>query len=351
MVELRWTARCRLVVPAAVVCLLTAACQSPPASRVETPSPAPTLSQSFAACGSLQARVRTAAPGSVIDLSGCRVTGGATIDKPLTIRGGQVEAEAGSFGILVSSSNVNLDGVSVIGQQAAAYVSDEIGIRVEGTIASPVRNVVLRDCTVSNLGYGGIYIQYADGFALERNTITDGVYAGIMILSGQNGSISGNTVLRIGVRGSDANGGNAYGIALSRGTGDVSESPPTSAVTVSANTVEDVPTWHAFDGHGVAGVTWQANTARGSRFGFFITGSLSTGGMLRALDNNVVGNTVLAPAQDAGYAIVSVYSTGGAVRDNTTSGWTPGHELLTTSAGDPNATAVGLAVSGNQAQP
>jgi hypothetical protein len=305
---------------------------------------------SYRACGSLQARVDAVPAGSTLDLTGCRVTGGATINKPLRINGGLVTAPERSFGIRVTSSDVSIQDLTVVGAQSATYESDEIGIRVEGT-TTPVRGLVLEGCWLSHLGYGGILLEHVEGFTLSQNQISDVVYAGIMVLSGRSGILTGNTVQRVGVRGSEANGGNAYGIALSRAESDLVAAPPTSDMQVAGNTVTDVPTWHAFDGHGVSGVEWRGNFASASRFGLFITGSVASGATVRSQDNQVLGNTIIAPSKADGYAIVSVYSNGGAIANNTVVGWPPGHEILTTSAGAPDAAAQGLSVGSNSVQP
>ncbi len=70
------------------------------------------------------------------------------------------------------------------------------------------------------------------------------------------GTISSNTVQRIGVQ--LANGDNAYGIAVSAYGGE----PRSSDVTVTGNTVEDVPTWHGLDTHGGLRIAFTNNTVR-----------------------------------------------------------------------------------------
>jgi hypothetical protein len=68
---------------------------------------------------------------------------------------------------------------------------------------------------------------------------------------------------------------------------------------------------------------------------------------VRSLDNDVNGNTFYAPTASTHYAITSVYSTGGYVRNNVAVSWPSGYDLLTTSSGDPDATAINLTVSAN----
>jgi parallel beta-helix repeat protein len=320
---------------------------APPKAPAPTPTPAPATS-----CGSsLRSRITSAASGSVLNLTGCTYTAGATVSKPLTIQGGTIKPARGTPGLVVTASNVKIDGLQVVGPQATTYQKDEAGIEVEGTVGTPIRNLTIRNCKIGKLGYGGIYVRHAASFVIENNRIYDGVYAGIMVVSGRGGKVTGNTIQRIGVVGADANGNNAYGIALSRGGGDLAASPRSADITVSGNTVEDVPTWHAFDTHGGERITWTDNTARRSRSGIFITGSPSSNGMVRSLDNDINGNTFSAPTGAGHYGVTSVYSTGGYVRNNTIAGWPSGHAVLTTSGGDAEATAVDLAISGNTVTP
>ena len=309
-----------------------------------TPTPAPTFVPSptptpgtVDCTGTLQSRIDAAPVGSVLDLTGCVYTTGATVQKALTIVGGTVNVGASTRAITVAASSVNLDGLTITGpQHTTFYDGYEIGIYIHSSIS----NVTIRNCIVSNFGDAGMWLDHATALRIDHNTVHDVVYAGIMVLSGSGGSITNNLVQRIGVNATGLpEGTNAYGIALSQQNPAVD--PPTTDFTVSGNTVTDVPTWHAFDTHGGQRIVWTGNTARGSRSGFFITG-----GSGRALDNDVNSNTVYGFAGSY-WAITSVYSTGGYVRNNTVTGWPSGREILTTSGGDPTATAVNLTITGN----
>jgi len=331
-----------LLAPAATPPLLP----SPTPALATTPWPTPT------SCGStLQGRITAAAAGATLNLTGCTYTAGATVSKPVTILGGTINPARGTPGLLVTASGVTIDGLRVVGTQATTYDKDEAGIRVEGTVTSPIRGLVVRNCEIGNLGYGGVHVRHAVDFVLESNRIHDGVYAGIMVVSSRGGRITGNSVQRIGLVGAEANGDNAYGIALSRDGGDLAAAPRSADIVVSDNTVEDVPTWHAFDTHSGERITWTGNTSRRSRSGIFITGSTSPSGMVRSLDNDVSGNTFYAPTDAGHYAITSVFSTGGSVGNNTLIGWLPGHEILTASGNDAEAAAENLTISGNTIVP
>ena len=131
----------------------------------------------------------------------------------------------------------------------------------------PIRRLIVRDTVISSLGGFGLYPEHVTDARVTGNEIHDIVYAGVMVLSGRRGVIANNMVQRIGVRGSEANSGNAYGIALTAAPG----SAATSDFVVSGNNVEDVPTWHALDTHGGERVVFADNTVRRAPRAVFIT--------------------------------------------------------------------------------
>ena len=132
-----------------------------------------------------------------------------------------------------------------------------------GVLAHAVSGLVVRDCTITDIGY-----------------------AGIMGVSLTDSQIVGNTVQRIGMR--LANGDNAYGIAISNYSGE----PVSSDVKVDGNTVEDVPTWHALDTHSGLRVAFTNNTVRRASRGLFITDGTGS----RATDITVAGNQIFSPS-------------------------------------------------------
>ena len=294
--------------------------------------------------GSLQDLIDAAPNGATLNVPGCTFTGGATIDKPLTLVGATITTGRSKVGLIVNASDVTLRGLRITGPQATVYDRSEKAIDVRGSATSPIDNLVIRDSVIRRFGYGGIHAKYLTEFTIRDNTISDGVYAGIMVISGVRGTISGNTVERVGVQGAAANDNNAYGIAL---TQQVSTDTRSTDIVVSGNTVDGVPTWHGLDTHGGARITWTGNTVKGCRDGIFITGWSTN----RALDNVIDANHVEDTINSNQYGITSVFSTGGRVTGNTIVSWPLGHGVLTTSEGDPDATAVDLTISGNIIQP
>ena len=84
----------------------------------------------------------------------------------------------GRAGITVKSSNTTLDGYQITGSQSTTYNGSEVGILVVGTASAPLKNIVIRNCSIRDFGYGGIVLQYVESFTIENCRIQDSVYAG-----------------------------------------------------------------------------------------------------------------------------------------------------------------------------
>jgi parallel beta-helix repeat protein len=297
--------------------------QAATATPIPTPAPVPIGDCS----GSLQSKIDAAASSSVVNLTGCIYTAGATVNKSLTLVGAAIRPTAGMPGISVTASDVTLDSLTITGPQSRTYNGGELGIRVNATPTNPVRRLTVRNSVVSNFGHGGIYLRHAANFVVTGNTVTDTVYAGIQVLSGATGTVRANVVRRVGVYGSAANSGNAYGIQVSY----QSPSDPMSAdIVVDGNTVETVQTWEAMDTHGGQRITFSNNIVRYSRRGVMITTGPNG---LPATDCRVTGNQFLAPVTvNPGdqYAVSPVNSVNLTVTGNTMTGWGSGHDMMRT---------------------
>jgi Right handed beta helix region len=283
-------------------------------SPVPSKAPSPVPSKAPIYCGSLQGRIDAAAAGSTLRLSGCTYVGGATIGKSLTIAGGTLNVRAGGVGLNVTASNVTIEGMHIAGPNKTSYNSAEYGVYALGSASAPISHLTIRDTDIGSFGSDGIYAMYVANLLVSGNTIHDIVYAGILVYSGQGGRIQGNVVERIGVHGASANSNNAYGIALSDQGG-----APTSDFVVTANTVQDIPTWHALDTHGGHRISFTDNTVRRASRGIFITTSSSS----RATDVTVSGNKLLVPAPvTTNLEAVTTYNTVAVtITGNTITGW------------------------------
>jgi hypothetical protein len=270
------------------------------------------IRQEPATCGSsLQAKVDAAASGAVLDLTGCTYASGALIQKPLTIVGARVNVPTNQRGFIIMASNVTIDGVIITGPQASTYSWNEVGVLTSGTVS----NVVVRNSTIRRFGNAGVWVGPSTNPRVTGNTIEDTVYAGVMIISAAGGKVDGNVIRRVGVKGSEAKGGNAYGIAVSNEGGALS-----TDVVVDGNVVETVPTWHGLDTHAGVRITFSNNTVSGSPRAMFVT-SDSYG--RTAASVKVTGNRFLSPLPAiTNLATVTAYDVDGiTVTGNTSTGW------------------------------
>jgi hypothetical protein len=322
---------------------------SAPPSRTPSavPLPGPTMSPappSRPPCGTLQSRIDAAPAGSVLDLSGCSYSTGATIAKRLTLRGARIVAPADSFGLRVTADDVTLEAITIEGAQATAYDAAEKCLSAPGTATGPIERLTIRSSTIRRCGYGGIHLRYVTDAIVEDNLIEDAVYAGIMLASVSHSVIEANTVRRVGLVGSGANSNNAYGIVATQESGGAHSSD----VLIRDNLVESIPTWHGLDTHGGIRIRFEDNTVRAVRRAAFLTGG--------PVDVVFSGNTLVGPsaAQQAACpadapaaycadirAITLVSADGAIVTDNTGSGW--GGRWFLDYGGD----STGVVLSGN----
>ncbi len=309
-----------------------------------TPSDAADPSREVAQCGpSLQSRVDASAPGSILDLTGCAYRGGARIDHSLHLIGATVEVPVGETAIVVEADDVTIERARIIGRQSIEYRFDEIGILALGTAEEPISGLSIIGSEIRSFGGFGTYLRHVTGVQVTGNRVEDIVYAGVMVLSGGGGRIAGNIVRRVGVAGSEANGGNAYGIALTTGGGDTE---PTVDVTVIGNTITDVPTWQALDTHGGRRIVFRDNIVRASMRGVFIT---MDGAGNQPSDIVVVGNQLLDPPPPLGdrvQAVTTYRANNVVVTRNSVTGWGEGNFF-----GDFEAASRGLVVVDNDVTP
>jgi hypothetical protein len=298
----------------------------------------PSVSDPVVACGPLQPRVDAAPLGSNLDLSACIFSSGATISKSLTLVGGTLNVPSGTAGLTVTANNVTIDGLQIVGSNKTSYDPNEYGILAVGTPGAPIRSLTIRNANIGSFGNAAVFAKYVANLTVSGSAIHDTVYGGVIVISGSGGTISTNLVQRIGVNGSAANENNAYGVLLTDQGGT-----PSSDISVNANTVEDVPTWHALDTHGGVRLSFTNNTVRRSSRALFITGSPAG----HATDVTVTGNQFLSP-NPVTFNIEAVTTVGTAnvrITGNTISGW-DGSTIE-----DYGSESTGLVISGNAIGP
>jgi parallel beta-helix repeat protein len=268
-------------------------------------------------------------------------------DDPSTPPSSSAPAAVASDPIVVSKDDVTIEGVAIRGSGAGS------GIRAVGTAADPIDNLTIRDCFISGFEVG-IEVRHVRNLVIERCTIDDSVYAGILVYSSQDGRISENTIRKVGFYTplDTTYENNAYGIALTRlASPDYLTHPRTSDFIVEGNLIEDVPYWHCLDTHAGERITFTDNVTRRCPRAIFIT---TDGLATRPSDITVSANRLEQGLEVEGgtnlVAITLVNVQVGTVRDNEISTTYP-QPFVQDYLGEDPAGSTDVSVSGSRAIP
>lgn len=179
--------------------------------------------------------------------------------------------------IVVTANDMTIDGVSLTSSSSTGF-----GILARGTAATPIRNLTIRNCSITGFNVG-IELDFVTNVTIQNCAVSKAVYAGIRVLSGVGGRISGNTVSTVGPQSQAASNDcavaagtpgecDAYGIDLERiATPSLTENPLSANWTVTGNAVSDIPTWHCYDTHAGQNIIFDGNTASRCMRAVFIT--------------------------------------------------------------------------------
>jgi len=230
------------------------------------------------------------------------LTAPVNVNKALTIdssRGTQISQDtAGVAAFDVTASGVTFRGLRITGTQFAALGLGSIGIRAIGpSAAAPIAGLRIESCTLDAWAHHAIYCQYVTDFALRSNVIYNMAYAGLTVLSGLRGVVTGNSISSV-IQGTGAV--NSYGILLTRG--DIESlvtDPRTSDVVVSGNVVDGVPSWEGIDTHGGQRIIITGNTVRDTFVGIALVPATGSGVTdYGPIDCIVSGNTIDSGVSD-----------------------------------------------------
>lgn len=272
----------------------------------------------------IQAVIDAAATGSGIvfpKTSGYfKITSAITITKALTITGpGTVtQATTNTPGFVVTASNVTIDGLTLNGFQSATYSGhgSENAIYAHGTFHAGlaptyISNLTVKNNTITGWGAAAIQADYISGFKIVNNTISTLPYAGIAIISGTDGDISGNIVSNIS--GTGVSGNNAYGIFASRATddaGNLTSQPRSVRISITNNSISNITSWVGIDTHSGAYLTIANNIIRNTFYGITAGSSKDSGGVTYTyaplgitITGNVLDSTVSTGVMGTGISL------------------------------------------------
>lgn len=170
-------------------------------------------------------------------------------------------------GIRITSSNVTIQGGSIVGPQYAGSVSTQNAIDVFGTdSAHYLENIVIEDVAITKWYYG-IRLKFVEEFVVKDCRVDWFYQAGIQTLSVSHGDIDGNYV-------ADCHspvGGGRYGIAISHLNNDIlSDNPFSNNVTVRANKIERIIEWEGLDTHAGRDISFIDNQIRDCTIGIAV---------------------------------------------------------------------------------
>lgn len=203
-----------------------------------------------------------------------RIAGTLLINKPVTLTGnGRIVANnVDAPTIEIRSNNVTLDGLTFTGPGAAlGYQGFGRIITNNATATNLHAGIVLRNLTVTESRSSAVWLTWVKDFVVEGCHIERFQYGGVMILSGKNGKISGNTI-KTALMASPLV--NAYGIAATDSSNDLAGR--SEHILIKDNYVEGITNWEGIDTHSGLNIQVIGNTVRGCLKGIALVSGNST---------------------------------------------------------------------------
>lgn len=241
----------------------------------------------------LEITISAAPAGCVIELgnyASYSISNNWNINKAITVLGYFAtitfpDATAVYRGIKVTSGNVGIYGLTIVGGGYAAAHYNRVGIHALGTSnANRLENIIIQDCKISNI-VQGIKLEYVDHFNVENNRIVNVYNAGISAQTVANGDINKNYI-------DNVTESQSYGIAVT--CTDTANDTVSKDVTIHNNIIKNVLTWHGIDTHGGKNLVVTDNVVNECKDGIMI-GVLQRGsGLFEMPDNTIItGNNVI----------------------------------------------------------
>lgn len=196
-----------------------------------------------------------------------------------------------SQGVLLSASDITVEGFTISGPQYAALNATQIGLYANGALGSELHRIKIRNVTAHGWGYAGIILRFCHNFEVTGCRAYDAYYAGILGLSVAYGRIQDNTIDDIVADG--VVGSNAYGIAVTKNTGSSAVYPVSRDILIQGNIVRGVLTWEGIDTHGGYRIRVLDNLVEDCREGIQLTRYDTTAGSEAGVTESIVANNVI----------------------------------------------------------
>jgi parallel beta-helix repeat protein len=244
---------------------------------------------------SISAAINHAQPGDIIDVKPGVYVENLQIDKPLTVRGGDIQRTVilGSGGVdrganpvvLLASNNVEISGFTIKSQSYSNTTLFATGIIVDSDNCTITNNVLTNN-------YLGVFCSVQSSITITNNTITENIKDGVRFFGGSNNNFSNNTVTGNGGTGINIQGysnivsdnivsGNVRGIGFE-----------SSYSQIFGNTVELNQESGIFLASSYNKIF--ANNLSENKYGVFITSQLGAPRENEIYSNNFINNSVNA---------------------------------------------------------
>lgn len=193
------------------------------------------------------------------------------VNKPTKFRGGQFIVSSGPA-LIIGSSNVDVIGTQIYGANVFTASLDESQkfIYAQGTQGAPLTNLSVLACRLYGSQKDNIRFEWCTDSIISSNLVKNFLYSGIMLLSCEGVTVTGNNVSN-GLMKDPVK--NVYGIMTS--DLDNTEAARSRNISITGNRVHQID-WEAIDTHGGDGITITGNTVTASPRGIaLVSGNLS----------------------------------------------------------------------------
>lgn len=249
------------------------------------------------------------------------VTGTFKAGEILNFTGSNTYSSIAKTGGTTSISSSNPTGTYVAADVVTGATSAATGTISAVGIPTYITDLQISNCKITNFNEFGILGQFVSQALYADNIITDIAYAGILLASCSNSIAKGNIITNVNLTAGLTTG--AYGIATTATSGSVTVYPMSSDILITGNSVENIPSWEAYDTHGGLRINIIGNIAKnvrcGASLGLVVTQAIA------ATNCSVIGNVFycnvnakqgITVSGDGAHGSVTCYATDNVIANN-----------------------------------
>lgn len=241
----------------------------------------------------VQLAINSVDPGGTVIFDGpIRIAEGpVTVDKSVTIQGGEWIAENG-MALLVTSDDVTVQGVSVRGPGPDSPRNGVTpAILFRGRSGQYISGAKILGNRVADHQDHAIRLNFVADFLVKGNEVEDFAYCGIGVYCGKFGRITGNTIKR-----AHQVEHVAYGIIATDNMNSIEHR--SENILIAENHVESIPQWEGLDTHGGKNISFVNNQVKDCLYGVMMTPG-SQGRNLTYEDCLVSGNLIQSSVSES----------------------------------------------------